>query len=148
MAVLNLLRLHTLTTRDSYRQRAERAFKAFAGTLKRNPVSLSEMLLAWDFHRDVPSVVILVIPEGRKPEDAASLLSVLRRRFLPNRVVGLVTEGSDQETQSKVLPLLARKYAIGGRPTAYVCKRGICRLPTSDPLELEKQLGETEMLKL
>jgi len=37
--------------------------------------------------------------------------------------------------------------AMEGKTTAYVCKRGICKLPTSDPAEFEKQIGEVEMLK-
>jgi uncharacterized protein YyaL (SSP411 family) len=40
-----------------------------------------------------------------------------------------------------LVPLLAEKTAIGGKPTAYVCERRTCRLPTTDVAELERQLG-------
>lgn len=39
-----------------------------------------------------------------------------------------------------VLPWLDGKLALAGRPTAFVCERGACKLPTSSPDELARQL--------
>lgn len=146
IAILNMLRLHEFTTKDAYRVRVEKAFKAFAGTLKQNPHALSEMLLAWDFHLDLPKAIILVVPEGQRV-NADPLLERLRKSFLPNRVFAIVTVGSDLAAQSEVIPLMDGKVPRGGKPTAYVCKSGICKLPTSDPLEFAKQISEVDKLK-
>jgi uncharacterized protein YyaL (SSP411 family) len=54
VAAMNLLRLHELTTGDQYRQRAEQCFRAFAAVFEKSPASLSELLLALDFHLDTP----------------------------------------------------------------------------------------------
>ena len=58
---------------------------------------------------------------------------------MPNAVVLRLAERD--ATQSPV-PWLKGKVAIDGRPTAYVCERGRCELPTSDPGRLRAQLAE------
>ncbi len=50
VAVLNLLRLYSLTTKTAYLNRAEKGLKAFLGDPLSNPASLTEMLLALDFY--------------------------------------------------------------------------------------------------
>jgi hypothetical protein len=41
------------------------------------------------------------------------------------------------------VPWLEGKRAIRGQPTAYVCERGRCELPTSKPSVFAKQIGKT-----
>ena len=137
IAALNLLRLHELTTRDRYRQRAERAMGA-SGFLSRAPMAVSEMLLAVDFHTDSPKEIVIVAPAG--PEQAEPFLVRLRGVFLPNRVVAVAVEGKHLESLSEIVPLLAGKIARDGKATAYVCERGICDLPTTDPEVFERQI--------
>lgn len=146
VAILNILRLYEFTTNDAYRIRAAKAFSAFAGTLKQNPIALSEMLLALDFHLDLPKEIILVMPEGQK-HSADPLLEKLRKTFLPNRVIGIVTAGSELSAHSRVIPLMEGKVPRGGKATAYVCKREICKFPTTDPREFARQIGEIDKLK-
>jgi uncharacterized protein YyaL (SSP411 family) len=57
-----------------------------------------------------------------------------------------VTEGDDLERQRGLIPLVAEKKALGGTPTAYVCERKVCALPTSDPTVLAQQLAKVEPL--
>ncbi len=52
VAALNLLRLGTLTSKETYRLRGEKALKAFLGSPSSNPVAMSEMMLALDFYLD------------------------------------------------------------------------------------------------
>ncbi len=132
IAALNLLRLHELTTNDDYRKRAESILKAFSGTLTSQPVALSELLLAIDFHLDKPKEIVVVSPEGKR-ETAEPFLTELRRHFVPNRVLALVSEGKDQEILGAFVPLVTGKVAQQGKTTAYVCEKGICQFPTSDP---------------
>lgn len=145
VAILNILRLHEFTTNDAYRIRSEKALKAFAGTLEQNPLALSEMLLALDFHSDLAKAIILVLP-AEKTETTETLTAKLRQAFLPNRVLGIIST-QELTSHSKVVPLMEGKFPRRGKPTAYVCKRGICKLPTSDPEEFAKQISEIEMLK-
>ena len=137
---LTLLRLHELTTTDSYRRRAERTFGAFAGALERGPMALSEMLLALDFHADTPKEILIVVP--RRRSEAEPFLAELRRTYPPNRVLAVAGGGEDLTEQAKLIPLLRGKVARGGNATAYVCENRVCALPTGDPEVFARQLRQ------
>ena len=141
VAVLNLLRLHELTTDDRYRVRAERAFEAFGATLVENPAALSEMLLAVDYQLDIPKEIVLVVPTDR--DEAGAFLTELRARFLPNRILTIVTEGPEL---GRLVPLVDGKTARDGRATAYVCENRICDLPTIDPAVFASQIATVHPL--
>ena len=143
VTVLNLLRLHEFTAEEEYRERAEKTFRCFSETLGSNPVALSEMLLAVDFHLDTPKQVLVVAPRGKK-EDAAPLLAAFRSRFVPNRIFSFVAEGEELRETARIVPLLGGKVARDGRSTAYVCENRVCRMPTGDPDEFARQLGTGE----
>ncbi len=138
LAVLNLLRLYEITTQERFRERAEKAFRAFQGILERSPASLSEMLLAVDFRLDTPKEIVIVTP--RSKADAAPFLSRLRDLFLPNRILLVASEGKDLLELSRLTPLLEGKVAPKGRTTAYVCEKQVCELPTADPEVFGRQI--------
>ncbi len=140
VAVMNLLRLCEFTTRDDYRKRAERSLRYMADILQSNPEALSEMLLAVDFYFDTPKQIIIVTPKGRK-KDAAPMMAVLRSRFVPNRILSVVSEGEEWEGSARIVPLLGGKKAMGGQVTAYVCENRACKLPTSDTGEFARQIS-------
>jgi hypothetical protein len=140
---LNLLRLHELTTNDSYRRRAERTLRAFGAALERAPAALSEMLLAVDFHTDTPKEIVIVAPDSRS--QAEPFLARLRGNFLPNRVVSVVAANSLAE-HAKLVPLHEGKIPRGGKTTAYVCEQRVCALPTSDPATFAKQIATVKPL--
>ena len=142
--LLNLVRLHEFTTDDRFRQRLERALGAFAGTLDSAPTSAAEMLLALDYHLDTAKEVIIVVPEERA--EAAPFLDRFSATFLPNRILAVAVEGDDLDEQAAVVPLIAAKYAIDGRATAYVCENRVCDLPTTDVEVFTQQIRSTGSL--
>src|SRR4030081_2544937 len=99
-------------------------------------MALGEMLLAVDLSASERREVVLVRPASG---DDAALLSVLRSRFAPAQVVVRAREG-DVELADQT-SLVRDRPAQGGRPTAYVCVAGACRLPVTDPEELRKALA-------
>ena len=138
VALLNLLRLHALTLDDAYRARAARLVRAFGPTLAAQPTALGEMLLALEFQVAGPLEILLVAPRTR--DETAPLVDAVRRAYVPASVLARTGEGERAEHERWV-PALAGKRAIGGRPTAYVCRSGSCRLPITDPRELEERLA-------
>jgi uncharacterized protein YyaL (SSP411 family) len=140
---LNLLRLHEVTTDDRYRQRAAATLRAFASVLARSPTDLSAMLLAVDYQLDAVKEIIIVTPTSRG--EAEPLLAEIRRTFVPNRTLAVVSEDT-LAAQAALVPLLAGKTVRGGVPTAYVCKRRVCALPTSHAEIFARQLREVERL--
>ena len=136
--VANLLRLAEITTRDTYRQRAERAVRSVGNTLAASPTSLSELLIALDFQADVPKEIVIVTPASRA--EAEPFLAKLRETFLPNAVLLVVPEGEPLAKLEAISPLVSSKIAKGGKVTAYVCEKQACELPTSDPEVFARQL--------
>ncbi len=141
IALENLLRLHELTTDDRFRQRADALLQAFAGQLRRYPASLTEMLVALEFRLAQPKEIVIVTPGAR--EQAGAFLDLLRRRWLPQRVLVVAQQGADLERQAKLVPLLQGKVALQGKPTAYVCQAGVCKLPVTEVEAFLRQLEPT-----
>ena len=139
VALVNALRLSAFTTDDRWRLRAERALRHYGSALEEHPSAFTEMLLAVDFATDDAREVVLVWPDGEGAPEP--FLSVLRRGFLPNRALAGAAEGPALERLGRVAPVAAEKVALGGRPTAYVCQRGQCRLPAIAPEELAAQIA-------
>ena len=136
--VASLLRLAEITTRDTYRQRAERATRSVGHTLDTSPTSLSELLIALDYQADVPKEIVLVTPASRA--EAEPFLAKLRETFLPSAVLLVTPEGDPLAKLAALAPLVSSKVAKGGKTTAYVCEKQTCELPTTDPEVFARQL--------
>ncbi len=142
VALMNLLRLATVTTRPEYRERAQNGLAAFSQHLVSAPDASPKMLCALEYSLDQPLEVFVV---KRAPEaNPGPLVSRFRRTYLPNRVFALVTEGEDLDRLARLVPLIEGKSAVRGEVTAFVCQRGVCQLPTSDPAAFERQLGKVQ----
>jgi uncharacterized protein YyaL (SSP411 family) len=142
VALLNLLRLNEYTTKDSYRIRAEKMLTVFLGSASVRPMALSEMMMALDFHTDKAKEIIIVSPEGNIDGHEAYLVS-FRQKFLPNRTLTVATE-EELKSHARWIPAAAGKKALMGKTTAYVCEKGVCLLPATDPALFAQQLSEVE----
>ncbi len=141
MMAMNLLRLAELTTKESYRKRADRLFSSFAATFERAPTSLATMALALDFAHDTAKQIVIVAPTSRA--EAEPFVRALGRTFVPNHVLAVVVESEGFAAVGKLVPLVRGKKALRGKATAYVCERQRCELPTRDPAKFVKQIAKT-----
>jgi uncharacterized protein YyaL (SSP411 family) len=141
VALLNALRAATFTGADRWWAIADRAWGALRDEMAEHPLAMTDALLALDYRTDLVREVAIVWPESGGPAGAQSLLGVLRRTFLPNRVLAAGTEGESIAALATVAPFVGEKRALKGRATAYVCTRGRCDLPTNDPRELTRELA-------
>jgi uncharacterized protein YyaL (SSP411 family) len=145
VATLNALRLAAFTVDDRWGRIAHGALRAYAPTLETFPGALHEMLLAVDFATDAVREVVIVWPEdGPVPEP---FLRVLRETFLPSRALAGAAEGPALAALGPLALFAREKRAAGGRPTAYVCEQGVCRLPAIDPEKLRSQIEPIRPLK-
>ncbi len=133
VAALTLLRLEALTGEASFRAQAEALLKCFGALLAGAPAALGEMLLAVDFLLSEPREVVLVRPRGG---DDRALVDVVRSRFSPSQVLVRHQDGAEPAT-----PLARDRPPKDGAPTAYVCVRGACQLPVTDPTQLAALLS-------
>ncbi len=101
----------------------------------RYPTGFAQWLGAMDLAL-APVVEIAIVGAADDPATAA-LLAETRRGFRPNQVVSVASDEA-----ASVVPLLRDRVAIDGRPTAYVCRGFVCRLPVTDPAALRAQLEE------
>ncbi|HIA03040.1 MAG TPA: thioredoxin domain-containing protein, partial [Myxococcales bacterium] len=139
IAARNLLRLWEYTGKDSLRQSAEQTFKWCASWIQRGGTAVPAMLSALDHYHQTTRQVIIVRASG--DSNTAALMKVLRNQYLPNRMIAITMDGESVASLAKTIPYVDKKKAMSGRTTAYVCERGICQKPTSDPVEFGQQLA-------
>jgi uncharacterized protein YyaL (SSP411 family) len=126
------------------RGRSDRALGALAADISRRPFGMTEALVALDYRTDRVREIGVVLPSPSKEgaRAAAPLMAVIRRTFLPNKVLAVVAEGEPLAALAATAPFVGKKKALAGRATAYVCTRGSGELPTSDPRVLAGQLTQ------
>jgi uncharacterized protein YyaL (SSP411 family) len=138
IAAFNLLTFEHLSADAGIRPRLEATLRAFAPRLDRHGRVVPMMaaaLSAW--HAGISQIVIAGDPEGT---DAAALLDVLARRYLPFAIV-LPLAPAAATTLSASLPALSAMRPRDGRATAYVCRSFTCREPVTTPEALAEQLS-------
>src|SRR5438552_1645828 len=136
VAIEVLLRLAVLTGDDTYEQKALRALRPIGDLMGRYPSGFGRFLCAHDFNLG-PRVEIALVRPPVNDEALSPLLEEASGRYLPNRVVAGGVAG---DATLPLLPLLAGREAIGGKPTAYVCRNYACDLPVTDRAALRRQL--------
>ncbi len=134
VAATALFRLAVLTDNVEYERRAVASVSSVATVVDQAPTMFGNFLAALDFHLSPSKELALVWPGALA--EAAPLLAVVRGTYRPN----LLLVGAHEGEGGDLTPLLSDRPARGGRPTAYVCERFVCGVPTSDPAELARQL--------
>jgi len=130
ISAMNLLRLAEMTSREDYRNAAIGTCRAFARHLMQIPQALPAMVGAVDFLRDKPRQILIAGQAGA--DDTAALLRVVRRAYLPNRIV-MLTDCSGGAEVGRIQPFLETLTALDGQATAYVCEDHVCALPVQTP---------------
>ena len=134
MATTVLLRLAALTGEGRYRTAAERALAAVGPYLDRHPTAFAQWLSALELAQAGSTEVAII---GEPDDDATrALVAVLNRGFHPFRV-----QASSPAPDGSSVPLLGGRFALDGRPTAFVCHDFACRLPVNEPEALEALLA-------
>jgi uncharacterized protein YyaL (SSP411 family) len=129
------VRLVGLTEDATLRTAFERALATVEPLLRASPSAFARVLLALMRAEGSPTVVLA---EGSGVAELRAALASQRDASITVARIG--PEGVSPELAT-VFPLLAGKIAADGAATAYVCRRGTCREPTTSAEELLRQLG-------
>ncbi len=132
-AALGLMRLTALTGNHTYEQHAVGLFALLHAAAGRHPQAFGHLLQAISLHLSPAKEVALV------GEDLDALAATVFGVYRPGLAVAGMAPG-DAEAQDAIALLRDRK-PLDGKPTAYVCENFACRLPVTEPDELERQLG-------
>jgi uncharacterized protein YyaL (SSP411 family) len=135
MAATVLLRLAALTGDGSLRDAAEEAIRGVTAGLADHPSAFAQWLVATDFAL-APVVEVAVVADPRGDETRRLLLPALEG-FRPHQVLAV---GPDPAATA--VPLLGGRFALDGRPTAFVCRNFACRQPVTEPEALATLLTE------
>ena len=135
LAVELLLRTSHLFGDTRHQEIAERVLEREAGTMARFPSAFGRLLSALDRTVAPPTEIAIVGDRGDPRTEA--LLHVALTAYLPNRTLAGATPGEELPYS---IPLLTKRDALGGQPTAYVCERYACKDPVVDADALAEQL--------
>jgi uncharacterized protein YyaL (SSP411 family) len=133
---MELQRLSMLTGESSYERHAIGAIRSILDAAKRSPQAFGHLLCAVDLYTGDPKEVVIVGSPSRA--DWHEMKEAMRQTYLPNKVLVISDQPGGDDAER--IPLLADRYAIDGRATAYVCRRGVCHLPVHTATELVAQL--------
>ncbi|HZO60686.1 MAG TPA: thioredoxin domain-containing protein [Solirubrobacterales bacterium] len=132
-AALALLRIFAVTGERAYERPAIEVFRLLHKAVARHPQAFGHLLQAMHLHFATPREVALV------GEQVEPLARVVRRRLHPTVVVAGMRPGDEEAAAA--IPLLRGRDLVDGNPAAYVCENFACRMPVTDPAELEQLLA-------
>ena len=136
VSAMNLLRLARMTGDTQLEQKAERIGDTFAGLIKQNPSAFAGYLTMLD-HLLGPSHEIVIVGKQGSPAVKA-INQALSVRFLPNKVVILVPDGSQAAAIRKIAPFTEPFRGEKDKAAIYVCTDRSCQKPTTD---IEEMIG-------
>lgn len=122
-------RLWMLEGDDTWRDRADRQFAAFAGELDGNFFPLMTLLNNYELLQRPMEMVIVGDPGAPATE---ALRRAVYDRSLPNKIVRRLRPGASLPPDHPA----AGKGLVEGRPALYVCEGMACRAPIVEPAEL------------
>jgi uncharacterized protein len=128
---LELQRLALLTGDGSYEDVALKTMQLVRDVAARSPLGFGTMLGAYEFYAGDAVEIVIVGDESRELVDA------LHTNYFPSKV--LIATGRPTSADAERIPLLEGRTEIR-ETTAFVCRRGVCKLPVSDAQSMLEQI--------
>ena len=130
LAARALLRAGLLLGDEALYGRGVAALRAHHELLRETPAACPSLIGAVQFHLGEPKEIVVAGPPG--DPRTTTLLRAAWRRFPAPGVVALVHDGN-RAALEELSPVFAGKTPVDGAPAAYVCERGVCRAPVTEP---------------
>ncbi|KON26802.1 thioredoxin [miscellaneous Crenarchaeota group archaeon SMTZ1-55] len=141
VAALNLLHLARMTGNPAYEAKAAQIFQTFTTSISQAPAAHSHVMIALEFIRG-PAYEVVVVGD-RRQDDTNNMLNVLKRLFIPNKVVLFRPAHEERPEIARYAEFTNPLSSIEGKATAYVCRNYECHLPTTNIDEMLRLLDAT-----
>ncbi|MPZ90384.1 MAG: DUF255 domain-containing protein [Actinobacteria bacterium] len=128
---LELQRLALLTGDRSYENAALRAMQLVRAVAARSPLGFGTMLGAYEFYAGDTVEIVIV------GTDSSDLVEAVHTNYWPSKV--LIAAEHPSPSDAERLPLLEGRTDLH-EATAFVCRRGVCKLPVGDVESMLKQI--------
>jgi uncharacterized protein YyaL (SSP411 family) len=132
-----MIEVHTklmlLTGAQEYTDRINGLVNAFAGEAQRAFISMGAYFKGFEYALTGLHLVVIGPSNNAKTHE---LTNAIFGRALPNRFVSIV---SPEDSFPEGHPMFG-KTMQNGQPTAYVCARGTCSAPVTNPVTLSQML--------
>ncbi len=138
VAALNFLRLGRMTGNVDLEQRAEQLARAFSRQVMVQPMAYTQLLIALDFMIG-PSREIVIAGDPAL-DTTRAMVSVVWRKFLPNKVLLLRRQETEGKRLADLSPFVEAMAPINHQPTVYLCEQYACQVPIKDVGQLEAVL--------
>jgi len=133
VAAYVLLKLYHITQNKQFLEIAKKIIESQAISAAENPFAFGYLLNALYLYYQKPTEITII--NGKNSE----LVSSLRKKFLPESIMVLVTNQSNLDALSKYAFFSGKEFH-DDKTNVIVCKNFSCSLPLSDLSEIEKEL--------
>jgi hypothetical protein len=141
VAVFNLIRLGHLTGNTHFLTKAEQIIKSFSAEVAKYPAGHSQLMVALQFALN-PNYEVVIVGEPLK-KDTMTMLTALRKPYLPNKVVLFRPANHEAAAEvTAIAPFTLPMAAKNGQTTAYVCQEFACKLPTTSVDQMLENLRQ------
>jgi uncharacterized protein YyaL (SSP411 family) len=110
--------------------------KTFSQIVERSPTAFAQFLIGVEYTLG-PSYEIVVAGDSNG-NDTNKILEVLRKIFIPNKILLLRPTESENPNILKYIHFLKDKIKVDGRAALYICKDYSCKSPITSPDEIQK----------
>jgi len=133
VAAYMLLRLYHITQNKQYLEITKKIIESQATSAAENPFAFGYLLNVLYLYHQVPTEITII--NGKNSE----LISSLRKKFLPESIMILVTNQNNLDILSKYAFFSGKEFQ-DDKTNVFICKNFSCSLPLSDLSEIEKEL--------
>lgn len=126
MACEVLLKMAAFSDRSDFRQKAEKMLEVVAEQAVRYPTGFAKWVSAMEFA--FANVKQIAVIGDLASEVTQSMLAIFRKGYFPKWIVA----ASPLPLPEKAPGLLMDRPLIGGKSTAYVCERFVCKQPVTE----------------
>ncbi len=138
VATLNLLRLGRMTGNKALEEIVEWTIRVFSAQVSAVPMAYTQFLHAVDFI--VGPTREIVVAGDPSDQTTRAMLSLIQRKFLPNKVLLFRDGGEEDDRLCSLCPFVADIRIVENQPAVHVCENYACRMPITGVGELREAL--------